>query len=58
MSKENAEKIVSLGDRVFINNSLLFMKNDFVTSKSLDDRSGVASIVYALDLLKKKTNEI
>lgn len=54
MSKENAEKIVSLGDRVFINNSLLFMKNDFVTSKSLDDRSGVASIVYALDLLKKK----
>lgn len=54
MSKKSAEKIVSLGDRVYINNSLAHMKNDFVTSKSLDDRCGIASIIYALDLLKNK----
>lgn len=54
MSKENAEKIVSLGDRVFINNSLAYLQNDCVTAKSLDDRSGIAAIIYCLDLLKDK----
>lgn len=54
MSKENAEKTVSLGDRVYINNSLVCLENGLVTSKSLDDRSGVAAIIYVLDLLKDK----
>ncbi|MDE6150022.1 MAG: M20/M25/M40 family metallo-hydrolase [Ruminococcus sp.] len=57
MSKENAEKVVSLGDRIFINNSLAYLKNDFVTAKSLDDRSGIAAIIYCLDLLKDKQTQ-
>ncbi|MDO5125690.1 MAG: M20/M25/M40 family metallo-hydrolase [Ruminococcus sp.] len=54
MSKQEVEKIVSLGDRVYINNSLAMLKNDLVTAKSLDDRAGVAAIIYALDMLKDK----
>lgn len=54
MSKESAEKIVSLGDRVVINNYLINLQNDYVTSHALDDRSGVAAILYALELLKGK----
>jgi len=54
MSKQEVEKIVSLGDRVYINNSLAMLKNDLVTAKSLDNRAGVAAIIYALDMLKDK----
>lgn len=54
MSKEQAEKIVSLGDRVYIKNELSALQQDKITSNALDDRSGVAAILYALDLLKDK----
>lgn len=57
MSKEQAEKIVSLGDVVFIRNDLVFMQNNIVTSKSLDNRSGVATVLYALDMLKNKNTK-
>ncbi|MBQ9375624.1 MAG: M42 family metallopeptidase [Ruminococcus sp.] len=54
MSKESAEKVISAGDRVYINNSLIRLQNDYVSSKALDDRAGVAAILYALELLKDK----
>ena len=54
MSKEQAEKCVKLGDRVYIKNELTDLQNDAVTSHALDDRCGVASILYAVDLLKDK----
>lgn len=52
LSKEQAERIVSLGDRVYINNDFTSLEKDKITSNALDDRSGVASILYALELLK------
>lgn len=57
MTKESTEKIVSLGDRVVINNNLADLQNGFITSHALDDRSGVAAILYALELLKGKNTK-
>ena len=54
MSKEQAEKLVRPGDIVCIKNSLTYLQNDNVTSNALDNRSGVVTILYALDLLKNK----
>lgn len=57
MTKAQAEKIVSLGDRVLVENTLELMRGHIVTSKALDDRSGVAAVLLALDKLKgKQTN--
>lgn len=57
MTKAQAEKIVSLGDRVLVENELEIMREHIVTSKALDDRSGVAAVLWALDKLKgKQTN--
>lgn len=53
MDKEQAEKIVSVGDRVtlkYSQNQLL--KNNFSAS-FLDNRSGVVSILLALEAIKK-----
>ncbi|MGN1133268.1 MAG: M42 family metallopeptidase [Oscillospiraceae bacterium] len=57
MSKEQAEKAVSLGDRVFINNELSDLAGDVVTAHAIDDRSGAAAILYALDMLKGKNKK-
>lgn len=57
MTKQQAEKVVSLGDRVLVENELEIMREHIVTSKSLDDRSGVAAVLWVLDKLKgKQTN--
>lgn len=57
MTKQQAEKVVSLGDRVLVENELEIMREHIVTSKALDDRSGVAAVLWALDKLKgKQTN--
>ncbi len=52
MTKEQAEKAVSLGDRVVIENKLERLAGNRVTSKALDNRAGVASVVLALDMIK------
>lgn len=52
MSKENAEKVISLGDRVIISNAPCTLLEDRVTSKCLDDRAGVVTLICVLDLLK------
>lgn len=54
LSKEECEKIVSLGDRVIIENVPMSLKGDRITGKSLDDRSGVAVILLALEMVKDK----
>ncbi len=54
MSKEKAESIVSLGDRVTINSEYRELLNGRIAVKSLDDRSGVVSILQALLYLKGK----
>lgn len=54
LSKEECEKTVSLGDRVIISNMPASLVGDRITAKSLDDRSGVAVILLALDMVKEK----
>ena len=57
MTKEQAEKLVSLGDRVLVENKLELMQGHLVTSKALDDRSGVAAILLALDKLRNENTK-
>ncbi len=52
--KEQAEKLVSLGDKVLIENELVSLNGDRVTAKSLDDRAGCAAIIRTLELIKGK----
>ena len=54
LSKEQAEKIISLGDRVVIDSEACELLNGRVTSKAIDDRSGVIAILYALEKIKDK----
>lgn len=52
-SKEQAEKLVSLGDRIIFNRRFDELCGTLVTSNCLDDRCGVAALILALDRLKK-----
>ncbi len=51
-SKEQLEGLVSFGDRITFHAANLELLNGRVSGKSFDDRSGVAAILLALDLLK------
>lgn len=51
-SKEELEKIISLGDFVSFCGEFQELLGDRITGLALDDRSGIASILYALELLK------
>lgn len=53
LSKEQAEKGISLGDRVTFKRNFTRLLGNQVSSSVLDDRSGVASIILALEELKK-----
>lgn len=53
MSREQAERVVSLGDRVTVN-SRLRPVGDLVSAPSIDDRGGVCVILRALELLKSR----
>lgn len=52
MTKEHAEEIVSLGDRVTFCSEFVELPNGRVSCKALDDRAGCVSILAALDLLQ------
>ena len=52
MSKEEAEKLVSLGDRVTFKRNFTRLLGNQLSSSVLDDRSGVAAIILALEQLK------
>jgi endoglucanase len=51
-SKEELEKIVTPGDMVTFDTFYTELLNDRITSSALDDRCGIASVLYALDQLK------
>lgn len=53
-TKEQAEKIVCLGDRITFNPNFIELLNGKVSVKALDDRAGVVSILEALELTKDK----
>lgn len=52
-SKQELEKIVSLGDRITIDSEFSELLGSKVTSKAIDDRSGVAAVIYAVELASK-----
>lgn len=54
MSKENAEKIVSPGDRITFNGSYDRLLGSRVCSPSIDDRAGVAAILRSLEILENR----
>lgn len=53
-SREAAEKHVMQGDRVTIDAPLTKLLGTRYTAKAIDNRSGVASVLYALELLNGK----
>ena len=58
MSKESAESIVSIGDRITLRNMQYELLGDKIVSPSFDDRCCVAVILKALELTKGKLNNI
>lgn len=56
MTKEQVEKIISLGDLVILDGMFSRLAGTKVCSPATDDRAGVAAVLYALDLLKEEKN--
>lgn len=54
LSKEKLSELVSLGDKISFVSPPTELLNGCITGTALDDRSGVASIIYALELLKNQ----
>lgn len=57
-NEEQAKERVSLGDRATIRSTFRELSNDCVSSKALDDRSGVVAILEALRMLKSKDLDV
>lgn len=57
MSFEAVSNIVEPGDRITFASMTKELLNDRITGPALDDRSGVASILYALELLRNQKYE-
>ena len=58
MTKESAEKLVSIGDRITLKNTQFELLGDKIASPSFDDRCCVAVILRALELTKGKLENI
>ncbi len=54
MSREQAEQIISLGDRITVNSCFRELSENVVSAPAIDDRSGVCAILSALEMLKNK----
>ncbi len=53
-TKKELEEKISLGDKITLSGDFRELMNDRVTAKSLDDRACIASVIYALELLKNE----
>ena len=54
LNKEKLEKLVSVGDRACTNGRFTVLQNGRVSSKAMDNRSGVTAILYAIHLLRER----
>lgn len=54
MTRDELEKIVSLGDTITFDVKCHSLLGERITGGALDDRCGVAAILYTLELLKNK----
>lgn len=55
MNHEKACEAVSVGDYVFLKRSPTKLENGLITSKALDDRAGIASLLRTLEIIKDET---
>ncbi len=55
ITKEQAEEVISLGDRVTVNSRFRELCGSLISAPAVDDRSGVCAILEALDILKGKS---
>lgn len=53
-TKSELQEIVSLGDRISFDTPFMTLSDDAVAARSMDDRCGIAAILYALELLGGK----
>lgn len=58
MTREQAERVISLGDRVTVNSQFRELHENVISAPSVDDRSGVCAILAALDMLKKRRQKL
>lgn len=56
MTKEQAEKAVSLGDLVVLEGRFSTLAGTRISTPASDDMAGVTAVLYALDLLKNEKN--
>lgn len=54
MNKEEASKLVSIGDRIISIDNQYELLNNKISSSAFDDRCGIAAIIKAVDLIKDK----
>ena len=54
LPKKKAEKLVSRGDRITVDSDFIQLAGDRVAGHAFDDRAGVVSILFALEILKKR----
>lgn len=52
MSREESERLVPLGSRVTVDSAFRELSEGVISAPSVDDRSGVCAILYALELLR------
>lgn len=57
MTKENAEKVISIGDRASFRNSFTVLNGKMVSSPYIDDRGGIAVLLKTLEYAQTE-NEI
>lgn len=57
MNKEDAEKIISVGDRASFRSNFTVMNENIVSSPYIDDRGGIAVLLKALEYTKTE-NEV
>lgn len=56
--KEEITKILSIGDRITLRNFQYELFGDKISSGAFDDRSAIAAILYALELVKGKLKNV
>ena len=54
MTKEQAEEVISLGDRISVKSAFRQLSEEVVSAPAIDDRSGVCAILAALEMLKSR----
>lgn len=57
-SKDEIEGIVSIGDRITLRNFQYQLLGDKISSGAFDDRCAAAAIIYALELVKDKLDNV